>query len=275
MITNGSFRSLTKYFIFNVERFDFMSRTCLGTIAQFLCMYFFNVGILTVFKWTCLDYTCFNNGSSRLSEETSRERTSHRSLENETFFFHLAKCSRHPWWRVSRSLLNGFWKKLDSCPTCNRRACSEPNSLVHSCSKEIFGGGWGDMYTFSYMTSPVFIRTTFCKEYTSYYRELATETVQMQHWGQAWDKPHQQQVQWHEHEHAQDAQHLSMNASAHLVTLLMLGHMHLVAQGVPESFHTHPHGHPCASLLEFTFLRLYFDLSFTILSLFFTLMHLE
>ena len=28
----------------------------------------------------------------------------------------------------------------------------------------------------------------------------------------------------------QDAQHLSMNASAHLVTLLMLGHMHLVAQ---------------------------------------------
>ena len=67
------------------------------------------------------------------------------------------------------------------------------------------------------------------KEYTSYYRKLATETVQIQHehqhehWGQAWDKTHQQQVQWHEHEHAQDAHHLSMNASAHLVTLFDVG----------------------------------------------------
>ena len=37
----------------------------------------------------------------------------------------------------------------------------------------------------------------------------------------------------------------------------------------------HPHSHPCASLLEFTSLTLYFDLSFTILSLFFPLMHFE
>ena len=56
-----------------------------------------------------------------------------------------------------------------------------------------------------------------CKEYTSYYRKLATKTVYIQqeelhdHWGQAWDKPHQQQVQWHEQRHAQDAQHLSMH----------------------------------------------------------------
>ena len=28
-----------------------------------------------------------------------------------------------------------------------------------SCFKEIFGGGRGDMYTFSYMTSPVSIQT--------------------------------------------------------------------------------------------------------------------
>ena len=63
-----------------------------------------------------------------------------------------------------------------------------------------------------------------------------------------------------------------MNASAHLVTLFDVG--------------SHaPHGsslslvtcHPCtcASLLEFTSLFFYFDLSFTILSLFFPLMHFE
>ena len=54
----------------------------------------------------------------------------------------------------------------------------------------------------------------------------------------------------------------------------MLGHMHHLAQ-VLSHFHTHPHSHPCASLLEFTSLTLYFDLSFTILSHFFLLMHLE
>ena len=55
---------------------------------------------------------------------------------------------------------------------------------------------------------------------------------------------------------------------------LMLVHMHLVAQ-VLSHFHTHPHGHTCASLLEFTSLTLYFDLSFAVLSLFFPLMHFE
>ena len=53
------------------------------------------------------------------------------------------------------------WKLLDSCPTSGRWACSEPNSLFHSCFKEIFGGSRGDMYNFSYMTSPVSILTTF------------------------------------------------------------------------------------------------------------------
>ena len=37
------------------------------------------------------------------------------------------------------------------------RATSEPNSFIQSCFKEIFGGGRGDAYTFSYMTSPVSI----------------------------------------------------------------------------------------------------------------------
>ena len=40
------------------------------------------------------------------------------------------------------------WKLLDSCPISDRWACSEPHSLFHSCFKEIFGGGRGDMYTF-------------------------------------------------------------------------------------------------------------------------------
>ena len=53
------------------------------------------------------------------------------------------------------------WKLLDSCPASARWAWSEPNSLFHSCFKEIFGGRRGDMYTFSYKTSPVFILTTF------------------------------------------------------------------------------------------------------------------
>ena len=41
------------------------------------------------------------------------------------------------------------------------RATSEPKFFIHSCFKEIFGGGRGDAKTFSYMTSPVSIRTTF------------------------------------------------------------------------------------------------------------------
>ena len=51
-------------------------------------------------------------------------------------------------------------KFLDSGPTSDCWACSEPYSLFHSWRKEIFGGGRGDMYTFSYKTSPVSILTT-------------------------------------------------------------------------------------------------------------------
>ena len=52
------------------------------------------------------------------------------------------------------------WKLLDSCSASDRWACSEPHSLF-PCFKEIFGGGRGDMYIFSYNTSPVSILTTF------------------------------------------------------------------------------------------------------------------
>ena len=41
------------------------------------------------------------------------------------------------------------------------RSTSEPNSFIQSCLKEIFGGIRGDSKTFSSMTSPVSIRTTF------------------------------------------------------------------------------------------------------------------
>ena len=40
-------------------------------------------------------------------------------------------------------------------------ATSEPNSRIQLSLKEIFGGGRGDSYTFSYMISPVSIRTAF------------------------------------------------------------------------------------------------------------------
>ena len=120
--------------------------------------------------------------------------------------------------------------------------------------------------------------TKFCKEYTSYYRKLATKTIQIQqeerheHWGQAWDKPHQQQVQWHEHEHTQDAQHLSMHWERVVFVTLWCW----VTCTIWLKFWV-PSCHPCtrASLLEFTSLTLYFDLSFTILSHFFLLLHFE
>ena len=63
MISNGSFRSFSKYFIFNVERFAFMSRTCLKTVwhinhvmrvskspRSLMCL--LNIVILSVFRST-------------------------------------------------------------------------------------------------------------------------------------------------------------------------------------------------------------------------------
>ena len=61
-------------FFSNVECFANMNRTYLKTIWHIFCVYFnnesppsfmffSNVGIFTVLKWTCLDCTRFNNGS--------------------------------------------------------------------------------------------------------------------------------------------------------------------------------------------------------------------
>ena len=129
------------------------------------------------------DYTRLMNGFSRKGSRNRSPRSLWRTrsfakrinidlLRTRRFFFHLAHQSRHAWYQVapiSHELDLGIgwfdWKFLDSCPASGRWACSEPNSLFHSCFKEIFGGGRGDMYTFSYKTSPVFILPTFGMQY--------------------------------------------------------------------------------------------------------------
>ena len=111
------------------------------------------------------------------------------------------------------------------------------------------------------------------KEYTYYYRKLATETIQIQHeerqehWGQAWDninnkyndmnmntrKMHNicawtQRAPCHTFDVGSHARRGSSSESRHVIQCT------------------------CASLFEFTFLSLCFDLSFTIFFLFFSLM---
>ena len=49
--------------------------------------------------------------------------------------------------------------KLVQLSVC--RAISEPNSFIQSCFKEMFGSCRNDVYTFSYITSPISIRTIF------------------------------------------------------------------------------------------------------------------
>ena len=55
------------------------------------------------------------------------------------------------------------WELVNCCTTCpsGRWAAFGPNSFIQSCFKEILGGGRGDANTFSYMTSPFSILTTF------------------------------------------------------------------------------------------------------------------
>ena len=60
---------------------------------------------------------------------------------------------REGWWR----LVFGWVCWESSVPL----ATSEPNSRIQLSLKEIFGGDRGDSYTFSYMISPVSIRTAF------------------------------------------------------------------------------------------------------------------
>ena len=163
MVNHGSHRSFTKCFISHVECFAFMTRTCLTIIWHIFCVCFnneshrslmchSNVRILTVFSWTCLDSTRFNNGSLRFFfEETVSSWKELTSISWERNVC-LPSCTV----LVSSSTTGlpvlsrlGFgigwfdWKILDSCPTTGRWACSEPNSLSHLCFKEILDGGRG------------------------------------------------------------------------------------------------------------------------------------
>ena len=180
MVNNRSHRSFTKCFISNVECFALKKRTCSRTIWHIFCgcfnnespRYFMcrsNVGILAVFRWTCLDYTRFNNGSSRSFRRSSFFVGRLTSISWERDVFLLSCTVLVSSWTNDLTVLSRLgsrigwfdWKLLDGCSTSGRWACSEPNSLFHSCFKDIFGEGRGDMKTFSKKTSPVSILTTF------------------------------------------------------------------------------------------------------------------
>ena len=60
-------------------------------------------------------------------------------------------------------LVGNFFACRATSPSCCR-ATSEPNSFIQSCFKEILGGGRCDAQTFSFLTSPVSIRTTLLHE---------------------------------------------------------------------------------------------------------------
>ena len=89
------------------------------------------------------------------------------------FFLHLARDLRHGEQWVSLfyhdlgldlvGLIGNFWLVEQLLPS-GCRATSERNSFIQSCFKKVFGGGRGDAYTFSKMTCPVSIRTTFGKQ---------------------------------------------------------------------------------------------------------------
>ena len=75
-VYNGLPRSITNCFVFNVEAYAFMERTCLGTFWPIIWVCFnnglprsimcrFNVETLAVIRWTYLGSSCFNNGLPR------------------------------------------------------------------------------------------------------------------------------------------------------------------------------------------------------------------
>ena len=165
MINNGSPRSLTKCFISNVERFVVMNRTCLRTIWHIFCVCSNNESLRSLMCLSTLGSFLSSNerawitlvsitGLSVLSEETGSSWIELTSISWERDVF-LSSCTV-----LASSLITGLpalsrigfrigwfdWNLLDCCPTFDRWACSEPNSLFHSCFKEIFGGGRGDMF---------------------------------------------------------------------------------------------------------------------------------
>ena len=78
------------------------------------------------------------------------------------------------------------------------RATSEPNSFIQWCFKEIFGGGRGDSYTFSFMISPVsilqhlsgFNRLGVFRE--GWWRSIASDRTLIPSLEQVWCRPNTQ-----------------------------------------------------------------------------------
>ena len=109
--------------------------------------------------------TSVSTGRPVLSEELSEffVKRIHTDLLRTGRFSFILHVIRSP-----RSVTNWIWSWLGRlenlvCRTTSPSGCrtaSEHNSLVHSWRSE-FGGGRGDMHTFSFKTSPVFSLTTF------------------------------------------------------------------------------------------------------------------
>ena len=175
MVYNGLPRSITKLFRLQRWVLCFHEKNVFGNhLAHYLCVFqqrvarsimcLSNVGILTVFRWTCLGSSCFNNGLLRSivfhSFFVKRMCIDLLRTGRVSSILRSSRVSSNN--RMPRSIVVSWsvfgigwfdWNFLNCCTTCpsGRLACSEPNSLFQSCRKEIFGGGRGDMYTFSYM----------------------------------------------------------------------------------------------------------------------------
>ena len=125
MINNASPRSFTKCFVSNVERFAFMSRTCLRTVWHIFCVCFnnglprsilcqFNVETLPVVRWTCVFYSFPQRVSPIYPKKQLhlREENLHRSPENGTFssILHGSRVSSNN--GSPRSLTTWIWNWL-------------------------------------------------------------------------------------------------------------------------------------------------------------------
>ena len=162
MNSNELFHSFPKYFIINVERIGLM--TYLRVVWCCSCMTNSNrsprsiMSLLNIETHLVLRYKRSPRSVWKTEFFVKNE---HRSPENGTCFFHLACQPGRP--ALSRIGFGWVARKIFACRAtspCGCRATFEPNSLFHSCFSEIFGGGRGDIKTFSYMTSSVSILTT-------------------------------------------------------------------------------------------------------------------
>ena len=128
-----------------------------------------NIETLTIFRWTCLNYLCFNKSPCSIwRTEFFVKNSPLISWERYVFLPSYMLSSRPDLSRIRFGVGWADWKNL-VCRTTSPSGCREaspsgcrstfePNSLVHSWRSEIFGGGRGDMHTFSYKSSPIFFQ---------------------------------------------------------------------------------------------------------------------